>query len=564
MYNKIEIKIIKYTKNFLPDFLIGLFFRNSAFSFFRIWLKNKLLIRPKLKKQLAGLNLGLVDSFTQINLKILVPLIETNHYQFYQILIIAKTLQLRGAQVKVLVCDQKLEGCEIKSERNENDSDPCRVCRFNQHNVLGLFGLETIQISDVLSLNKMKILKDEASIMIGEDSNKMVRHGVNLSRCINDSVVRYYHGSPPEDSVKVSNVKYAHTITALMTIEIAKTLDENWKPDIVLNNMAGYSAWGPYAEYFEKNGDRFRTVSMTPFDYNSIRFNILDILKSTNRFKAYIRTRSSNKLSHIERDTLLQFVENRVSNRTKIFKDLDMFSDAIIDLKNILELDQSKRNIFLFLNIHWDVGLSDSSDLYSDPIALTFDTIEYCKMIPNCKLYIKPHPGDIFGAKSKKGISELIKDKYPVLPRNIIIIEPEWKIKPYDLFDFIDVGVIFTGTLGLEMMLSGIPVISTGLTSHHGLGFAAEPKSYDEYRSLLVGEIIPPPLDRDQLELFAYFYFIRTLIPWTLTKQSFGDNFDGFLFDTLDNLMPGKDLYLDHLCNCILDPVNTIPEAWPH
>ncbi len=510
------------------------------------------------------MNLSSVVPISEINSKILVPLIETNHYQFYQILMIAKVLQIRGAHVKVLLCGQNLEGCELKSERNENDKDPCWQCRFNQHNVVGLFGLEIIQISDIINQSKLEELKKESSFMMNNDNVEIERHGIYLSRCINDSVVRYYYGTLPEDVHKVSNVKYAHVLTALINIEIAKYIDESWKPNIVLNNMAGYSAWAPYADYFEKNGNRFRTISMAPYDYSCIRFNILDILKSTNRFQSYKRTRFSEKLTDLERDKLFQFIDKRVKNKSKIFKEFNMFSDEQFDLENILSLDRNCRNIFLFLNIHWDVGLSDSSDLYSDPISLTFDTIEICKEIPNCKLYIKPHPGDIFGVKSNKGMSELIKDKYPKLPSNIIIIEPEWKIKPYDLFDFIDVGVIFTGTLGLEMMLSGIPVISTGLTPHHGLGFAAEPKSINEYRSLILGEKQTYPVDRDQLEMFAYFYFIRTLIPWTLTKQSFGDNFDGFSFDTLDSLRPGKDRYLDHLCDCILDLDNTTPEAWPH
>jgi hypothetical protein len=126
------------------------------------------------------------------------------------------------------------------------------------------------------------------------------------------------------------------------------------------------------------------------------------------------------------------------------------------------------------------------------------------------------------------------------------------------------VGVIFTGTLGLEMMLAGISVISTGRTTHQGLGLAMEPENIEAYRAALLGEIKSAAIDRNQLELFAYFYFIRTLIPWRLTRQAWGNaNFDGFQMDSLDDLLPGREPYLDHLCNCIVNPEDIIPEAWP-
>ena len=64
------------------------------------------------------------------------------------------------------------------------------------------------------------------------------------------------------------------------------------------------------------------------------------------------------------------------------------------------------------------------------------------------------------------------------------------KIKPYDLFPYIDLGVIFSGTLGLEMMLNKIPVVSTGITPHLDLGFANEPKNIDEYKMILNGESV--------------------------------------------------------------------------
>ena len=79
---------------------------------------------------------------------------------------------------------------------------------------------------------------------------------------------------------------------------------------------------------------------------------------------------------------------------------------------------------------------------------------------------------------------------------------------------------------------------------------------------MLIGSkklIIPK---RVTLELFAYFYFIKTCIPWNLTENSYADDFNGFEFDSLEDILPNKNKYLDHLCNCILEPNETIIESW--
>ncbi len=529
-------------------------------------LRYYLFLRSVLMRQLSSNSKSWVVASKTKGMRVLVPLIETSHYQYLQILIIAKALQLRGAEVKVLICGQSLDGCEIKSLRNEHDNDPCWTCRFNERNIVPLFGLEVIRIKDVLVKEEVLELGDAATKAFSSDVIAITRHGVNLFQCIEDSVVRYFYGGVPLDKGTVKEIRRKHIKTAFMSIEIAKRIDDAWTPDVVFNNMGCYSAWEPFFRFYEKMGNRFITMSMTPLDYRCIRFNLPNLFQSSRRFVRYNKSRQNVTLSTKEKVYLQQFLRERTTGQAEIFKDLGSFAKLPVGddvLKAKLKIFPGKRNIFLFPNIFWDVGLSDNGGLYPDVLQWVLGTVELCRKDDNCHLYIKPHPAEVFGVRSSKGVSQFIKEKYPVLPENVTIIEPEWRLKPYDLFPFIDVGVIFTGTLGLEMMLAGIPVISTGLTSHKGLNLAAEPESINAYRALLLGETKPPAVNYDQLELFAYFYFIRTLIPWRLTKQAYADDFDGFSFNSLEDLIPGKDRYLDHLCNCILDKDNTVPEAWP-
>jgi hypothetical protein len=347
---------------------------------------------------------------------------------------------------------------------------------------------------------------------------------------------------------------------------LTEKIEEKWRPDIVLNNMSCYSAWDYFFRYFRREGDRFRQISLSQFNWGSITLNQFELFGDGHRFLKYKKDRIKSNLTEGEKLILKDFMHERHSGLAPIFKSLDFFENKDqIEILNKISLNKDKRNIFLFSNIYWDVGLSEVASIYPDVITWVMKTIQLLKDKGNIHVYIKPHPGEVYDSLSSlKGIREIIYEKYPVLPSNITIIEPEWKVKTYDLFPYIDLGVIFTGTLGLEMMLSGIPVVSTGKTTHFGLGFASEPNSESEYLELLIGDKETPKYNKYDLELFAYFYFIRSKIPWPFTQFAFNNEFNGFNFKSLDEILPSENMHIDHLCDCIMDLDSTIIESWPN
>ena len=495
--------------------------------------------------------------------KILLPIIETNHYQHFQLLIFAKALEIRGAKVKILICGQTLEGCEVKSVKMENTSDPCMKCRFNENNILPLFNFDVIRFKDIFSSKELEKITLEATQKL-KSMDPIEEHDINLDGTIDDSILRYFYGNIPDDKQKTDSIKLDHTITALTCIKAAKRIDEEWKPDIVLNNMYSYSAWEPFFNYYLNNGNRFKSLSLRAFDYNTLMVDRFEIWKSTNRFKKYLKHRNYKPLKKTEKKTIDNFFKKRFRGDDPFLKEYDYFNNSSDEdlIKKHLKIDKNKRNIFLFSNVFWDVGLSDCGDLYDDVVTWVIDTIKIIKKYPECHLYIKIHPAEVYFSGSLKTVRDFIYDTYQELPDNVSIIDPEWKIPPYKLFPFIDLGVIFYGTLGLEMMYADTPVVSTGRTVHHKLGLAMEPKNRDEYISFLTEQKSQNKIDRKKLELFLYFFFYKTHIPWNLTKQAYKDKFDGYLIKNLNDLEPGKNPELDHLCSCMLDSENTVVEGW--
>ena len=543
--------------------------QHPSFMYFRSWVVFKLKLRKQLTKQLSHKNKKTHENKktcepNDSGMRVLVPAIETSHYHFFQILILSKALKIRGAAVKILVCDEYLDACEIKSVRNQKSSDPCWSCRFNLQHIVGIFGLEVIRLQDYITDAERSKFQHEAEFLATRRDCKLTRHGIDLSQSINDSIIRYFFGAVPDDGELLHRVRASHTMTALLCAEVAYRIDKMWKPSVVFYNNFSYSAWRPFYLYYKSNGNRFNSVCSTAFNYHGQLIDQTELYGSSERFTKYKQSRKNSYLNEDEANELNSFLKIRQTGEDQYFKDYAYYDvNASQEMLKKLNLRPTKRNIFLFSNVYWDIGASDLGKLYDNVLDWVLDTIELVKDHEDCHLYIKPHPAEVLDSVSSlKGVTQVIDAHYPKLPSNITVIRPEWKLNTYELFPYIDLGVMFNGTLGLEMMLADIPVVSTGLTQYEGLGFSMQPNNVEQYQAILLQQQKPPAVNKKHLELFAYFYFIKTIIPWHLTKRAYADIFDGFTIESLDDLVLGKNPHLDHLCNCILDPRNTIPESW--
>ena len=123
--------------------------------FVRIQFDYLIHIKPNLRRQLNQKQVN--GHIKKDGPRILVPLIETSHYQYYQVLAFAKALELRGAKIKLLLCGSCLNGCEIKNMHRV--LDPCFSCCFNAKNIVPLFNFDTVRLSEYITNEKISGIK---------------------------------------------------------------------------------------------------------------------------------------------------------------------------------------------------------------------------------------------------------------------------------------------------------------------------------------------------------------------------------------------------------------------
>ena len=535
--------------------------RNSyLYRFLRLRLYNGIVVKYAIRNNLKN-NHPLNKSYKYSKHKVFIPLIETSHYQIYQVLLIAKALQLRGAQVKILVCDSFLPACEIKSKRNTK-VNPCLSCNMNRMYTVPEFGLETINLSELVSKKRIKEIESLAKNLMFHNPKRYEYKGIDITRIVDDSVVRYFYGGVPDDTSKeLEEVRLKYLITTLIGFEAAESIQERWSPDVVFGNMEVYADWAPYHKYFVSKGVKSSTVSISQFNYKAVLINQNDLFISNIRYKNWQRARKNKGLTGKEYSDITEFISERFQGESQSFKDCGFF-DTGVRVNEIINIDSNKRNIFLFSNVYWDVGISELSKFFPGVLDWVIGSINIIKNYPDCHLFIKPHPSEIFDIKSERGVIEAISKAFPELPNNVTIIYPEMRVLTYDLFKYIDVGVVYNGTLGLEMLFDNIPVIACGKTPYGGINLVSEPKEKLEYELLLVGKAPLCKPSQNEIREFAYFYFIKSLIPWKFNENAYGDQFRQFKMCGISEIMPSANYHLDHICKAIVSVDDTFIDNW--
>ncbi|MEN8173777.1 MAG: hypothetical protein ABFS03_12980, partial [Chloroflexota bacterium] len=110
-------------------------------------------------------------------------------------------------------------------------------------------------------------------------------------------------------------------------------------------------------------------------------------------------------------------------------------------------------------------------------------TIHYFSQRDDVQFVIRVHPGEQIGWGPS--VYDILKEKFPELPEHIHLLPADAKVNTYDLVNTADIGLVFTTTVGMEMAMSGLPVIVTGETHYRGKGFTLDAESWDTYFQIL-------------------------------------------------------------------------------
>lgn len=141
---------------------------------------------------------------------------------------------------------------------------------------------------------------------------------------------------------------------------------------------------------------------------------------------------------------------------------------------------------------------------------------------PDVQFIARIHPGELI--TKAPSVADALKRVLPKLPENIHLVPADAPVNTYDIVEVADLGLVYTTTAGLEMAMSGLPVIAVGNTHYRGKGFTLDPQTWDEYYQIIEQVLEQPQnyrLSKEQIEIawqYAYYFFFRYPhpFPWHL------------------------------------------------
>ncbi len=190
-----------------------------------------------------------------------------------------------------------------------------------------------------------------------------------------------------------------------------------------------------------------------------------------------------------------------------------------------LGLDPDRPIAALFPNITWDTATLDREVVFDSVQDWALRTSEYFADHPEWQLVIRIHPVEqVF---SEEYVGELLRTRWPTLPDNIRLVESRDPLSSYRLLDATQLGLYYTGTLGLEMTMLGIQSVTPARPHFGGYGFTREATSLDAYFGMIQDAFQYPDataLAQNEIDLawvFADLYITQVPKPFPWSYQEF-------------------------------------------
>jgi hypothetical protein len=267
------------------------------------------VILPNLRRQLVFHHP--LPSLQQTGIKVLIVWVETAHYSLYAMLLIAKALILRGAEVEVLLCDGTLEGCECRNFKNLG-RNICGPCKLTQRKVFPLFGVKTSYLREYVAPEKIRYIQARAAKAATEYPISLVYEGLDIIPIVNASVTRFYYGGEATDAGEPAELRRCLLSTAMICRSAAIEANRRFNPDVVVGQTWVYSMGAPFYDFFKfAKKKRVVTLGMGGYNYQAFPLNDIDTFYSRKEFHDYLDLKKGDKLNESELKELDDFFGSR-------------------------------------------------------------------------------------------------------------------------------------------------------------------------------------------------------------------------------------------------------------
>jgi len=478
---------------------------------------------------------------------------------------LACALTLRKANVSVFLCDGILPACfecditwypNLKRFVLYGPQDLCKSCFKPARKMYESLGIKVYRYSEFVSCREVEDKEIEEIISSSlEEAKKYRWKGIAIGEHALAGALRFLGRGDLKEEKYAKDIlrRYlkASMITSLATLRLLEK--EDFKVAVFHHGI--YVPQGLIGEVCRKKG--IRVVNWNPA-YRKRCF----IFSEKDTYHHTLISEPTEKWENIFWDskiekTLMDYLKSRWYGT----QDWIWFHEnPNEDLGKIVKetgIDFSRPCIGLLTNVYWDAQLHYPTNAFPNMLEWIFQTIEYFFKRKELQLIIRVHPAEVKNnPPSRQKVEKEIRRRFPKLSSNIFIIPPHSPISTYKVMSQCDSVIIYGTKMGVELTAIGIPVIVAGEAWIRNKGITIDISSPQEYFKILDKLPLRKKLNGEKLQRarkYAFHFFFRRMIPIKLMEPLVGVWPPYRLsLSTLYQLLPGKDLGLDIICDGIL------------
>jgi hypothetical protein len=472
---------------------------------------------------------------------------------------LAVALTLRGARVRVLVCDHQLPACSAWVRQTYpatfsplTHSPQATLCADCLAPTLGLFaplGIPVLRYSDLISTAERDAALAKVAGLDLEGIRALAMDGVAVGEHSIAGAIRFFACARLEDEPGHMDVTRRYLHAAILTKLAAHRAMTSPATDVVCGSHGIYVPQGLVSEVARSLGTRVVNWHQA-YRQKCVLFSHGDTYHKTLLNEPASEWKPSVWTPEMERE-IVSYLDSRQYGKQDWIS-FNREPDArSIEAAKAMGVDFDRPCIGLLTNVAWDAQLHYGATPFTDMMTWVVETIRYFAARPELQLLIRIHPAEVKGyIPSRQPALAEIQRAFPTLPPNVFVIPPESTISTYETMERCNAVIIYATKTGIELSARGVPVIVAGEAWIKNKGFALDAATRSDYVRVLDTLPLPARLDAERTTLarqYAHHFFMRRMIPVAYLDDKMRPE-----VPSLAALESGRDAGMDTICDGVL------------
>jgi len=458
--------------------------------------------------------------------------------------VIAQALRLRGASVSFLGCGGGLEVCD-RNNTYEAPPMPCRTCTGYVRTAIDAHGFDRDELAYGDGAEAVWPELDELTVT---ELYQVTYRDVPLGRL---AVIptQWFNMTTQVDDDPLAPINIRRFLrSGRRVVDELERWFASHRPDVMvmLNGLFFFESicWDMC---------RSRGIDVVTYERGFIKGSLVFRRNATAPhfdLSPWWEEWSQRPLTPEEDERLAAFLEGRRTGGGTIDTYWDKADFARVERKAGGSL------AVMFTNLTWDsavIGKELSFESIHDWIEAAIDLFAGR---PDDELIIRVHPAELKlrGKQTREPIVEVLARRGITLPPNVRLVGADDVTSSYTLMEQADIGLVYTSTTGLELALTGTPVLVAGNTHYRAKGFTVDPADSQEW-SRRCEEMLDDPRafapDLDLARRYAWLFFFAAPFEFPFVDEP-RLGLARITTHDLADLAPGRHEDLDRLCDGIL------------